>query len=160
MIKGKGPLFRKIETNPYSSGCSKKKSMLHVRTRFFQLIKCIRCQFSSLKKKMWSKPWNCEIGQQMLKFQKLLNVDEICIFSTPIFIFSIKPIKIKSIIHIWNVLKWINQFLKLFWHIFVKKSSQILFRVEMDRQRRRYTNSRDSGMDWKKPLKIYFVLSF
>ena len=37
-----------------------------------------------------------KIGQQMLKFQKLLN-DQIRIFSSPIFIFSIKSIKKHSL---------------------------------------------------------------
>ena len=41
----------------YSRGCSKKNSEL--RTRFFQLIKCIRSP-SSILEKMWSKPEYCE----------------------------------------------------------------------------------------------------
>ena len=83
-----------------------------------------------------------KIGQQMLKFQKISNV-QILILSTTVLIFCVKSIKIALIMHNWHIHQWMNQF----WHTFKKKISQIVIGVEIDRWRRaRYTSSGDSGM--------------
>ena len=58
---------------------------------------------NNLKKKVRVNRGIVKIGQQMLK-------DQIRIFYSPIFVFSILSIKITSIIHSRNVHKWINQF--------------------------------------------------
>ena len=79
----------------YQKGCSKKKGML--RTRFFQLIRCLS---SILKRKKCGVNHDIvKIGQQMLKFQKILKF-EIRILSSPIFIFSIKSKEFKNQLYI------------------------------------------------------------
>ena len=93
---------------------ARKESVL--RTRFFQLIKCIWYPSSILKrKKLGVKNKIVKIGQQMLKFPKISKV-QICILSSSIFISSVKSIKLTSIIHNWNNL-WMKYYIsKLFWH--------------------------------------------
>ena len=82
----------------------------------------------------------------MKKFRKISYV-HICILSS--FIFSVKSIKLTSIIHNWNVCEWNIQLSSYFDTCFKKKIGQILhvFGVEMDRQRRGYTSSWESGME-------------
>ena len=65
------------------------------------------------KKGGGGKPWNCEIGQQMLKFRKIIKCSNPHT-SSPIFIYSVKSIKIISIMHNWHVLERNNQYSSYF----------------------------------------------
>ena len=80
-----------------------------------------------------------KIGQQMLKFRKIIKCSNPHT-SLPIFIYSVKSLKIISIMHNWHVLERNNQYSSYF-DTFLKKSSQILIRIEM------HTSSEHSGME-------------
>ena len=74
------------------------------------------------------------ISQQMYKFRKISNV-HICILISSIFIFSVKSIKLTSIIHNWSVYEcniwknWPNTTSNWGWNGQTKKAVYIFWRV-------------------------------
>ena len=88
---------------------------------------------SKEKKGGGGKPWNCENFRKIIKCSNPHT-------SLPIFIYSVKSLKIISIMHNWHVLERNNQYSSYF-DTFLKKSSQILIRIEM------HTSSEHSGME-------------
>ena len=69
---------------------------------------------------MWGKPGYCENRPANNEIKNILNV-QIRILSSPIFIISVKSIKLTSNIHNWNVYELINQFSSYFdWKKFAK----------------------------------------